>query len=158
MEFIKKHKAQFIVGVVCLILLILAFFAVYRMFYPSSSKSVYGSRLENAPEIDNAVIEKIKNEIIDSDLALEVTYETKVATMKFFIDVKSDTKLEEAKPLSQIILDSLSTKVIDFYDIELFFTVPSGENTNYPLIGYHSKSSTEFSWVDNVAEGDEDEE
>ena len=149
MEFIKKHKAQFIVGVVCLILLILAFFAVYRMFYPSSSKS---------PEIDNAVIEKIKNEIIDSDLALEVTYETKVATMKFFIDVKSDTKLEEAKQLSQIILDSLSTKVIDFYDIELFFTDPSGENTSYPLIGYHSKSSTEFSWVDNVAEGDEDEE
>ena len=78
--------------------------------------------------------------------------------MKFFIDVKSDTKLEEAKQLSQIILDSLSTKVIDFYDIELFFTDPSGENTNYPLIGYHSKSSTEFSWVDNVAEGDEDEE
>ena len=88
MEFIKKHKAPFIVGIVCLILLILAFFAIYRMFYPSSSKSVYGDRLENAPEIDNAVIEKIKKEILDSDLAIEVTYETKVATMKFFVDVK----------------------------------------------------------------------
>ena len=106
MEFIKKHKAQFIVGVVCLILLLLAFFAVYRMFYPSSSKSVYGDRLENAPEIDNAVIEKIKNEIIDSDLALEVSYETKVVTMKFFIDVKADTKLEEAKQLSEIVLNN----------------------------------------------------
>ena len=158
MEFIKKHKAQFIVGVVCLILLLLAFFAVYRMFYPSSSKSVYGDRLENAPEIDNAVIEKIKNEIIDSDLALEVSYETKVVTMKFFIDVKADTKLEEAKQLSEIVLNNLSTKIIDFYDIELFFTDPSGENTNYPLIGYHSKKAEEFSWVDNVTEGDDNEE
>lgn len=158
MEFIKKHKTQFIVGIVCLILLVLAFFAVYRMFYPSSSKSVYGDRLENAPEIDNAVIEKIKNEITDSNLVEEITYETKVATMKFFIDVKSDTKLEEAKQLSEIILDNLSTKVIDFYDIEIFFTDPSGENTSYPLIGYHSKKSTEFNWVDNVVEGDDDEE
>lgn len=158
MEFIKKHKAQFIVGVVCLILLLLAFFAVYRMFYPSSSKSVYGDRLENAPEIDNAVIEKIKNEIIDSDLALEVSYETKVVTMKFFIDVKADTKLEEAKQLSEIVLNNLSTKIIDFYDIEIFFTDPSRENTNYPLIGYHSKKAEEFSWVDNVTEGDDNEE
>ena len=158
MEFIKKHKAQFGVGIICLILLILAVFAVYRMFYPSSSKSVYGNRLENAPEIDGAVIEKIKTEIVESELALEVTYETKVATMKFFIDVASGTKIEKAKQLSQIILDSLSTKVIDFYDIELFFVDPSGENTDYPLIGYHSKTSTEFSWVDNIAEGDEDEE
>lgn len=158
MEFIKKHKASFIVGIVCLILLILAFFAIYRMFYPSSSKSVYGDRLENAPEIDNAVIEKIKNEILESDLAIEVTYETKVATMKFFVDVKSDTKLDEAKQLSEIILDNLSTQVIGFYDIEIFFTEPSKENESYPLIGYHSKQATEFSWVDNVIEGDDDEE
>ena len=158
MEFIKKHKAPFIVGIVCLILLILAFFAIYRMFYPSSSKSVYGDRLENAPEIDNAVIEKIKKEILDSDLAIEVTYETKVATMKFFVDVKSDTELDEAKQLSEIILDNLSTKVIDFYDIEIFFMDPNKENTSYPLIGYHSKQATEFSWGDNVIEGDDDEE
>ncbi len=158
MEFIKKHKAPVIVGIICLVLLLLAFFAVYRMFYPSSSKSVYGDRLENAPEIDNAVIEKIKNEIIDSDLVVDVTYETKVATMKFFVDVKSDTKLDEAKQLSEIVLNNLSTKIIDFYDIEIFFTDPSAENLNYPLIGYHSKKATEFSWVDNVVEGDNDEE
>ncbi len=158
MKFVKKYKVQIIVGVICLILLLLAFFAVYRMFYPSNSKSVYGNRLENAPEIDNAVIEKIKNEILDTDLVATVNYNTSVAIMKFSIEVEADTKIKEAEQLGQIILDNLSTKIVDFYDIEIYVTNPSGENEEYPLIGYHSKNAEEFSWVDNVVDGDEDEE
>ena len=159
MEFIKKHKAALIVTLICLILLLLAFFAIYRMFYPSNSESVYGDRLENAPEIDNAVIEQIKNDINDTGLVTDVRYETNVATMKFFIDVKSDTKLEEVQKIGDMIINTLSTKVVAFYDIEIFLDDPSDANSSYPAIGYHSKNSSEFSWIDNIVEdGEEDEE
>lgn len=157
MEFVKKHKSVVVVTLICLVLFILAFLAVYRMFYPSNSKSVYGNRLDNAPLIDNAVIEKIKKEIVATDLVEEISYSTNVAIMKFFIDVKADTKVEKAKDLTSIILNNLSTKVIAFYDIEVYFTEKTEKNSNYPLIGYHSKNATEFSWAGNVS-GDLDEE
>ena len=158
MEFIKRHKTSLIIAVVCLILIILACFAVYRMFYPSNSKSVYGDRLENAPAIDNNVIEQIKSSINGSGLVTDVKYKKKVATMRFFIYVKSDTDLDDAKELSDVILNSLSEEVITFYDIEILLTDPEGANKAYPAIGYHSKSADEFSWSSNVVEDGENNE
>ena len=153
MKFMKKNKTIVIVGIICLVLFILMAFAVYRMFYPSS-ESVYGDRLDNAPEIDNAVIEQIKSKIIDSNLVKEVKYETNVAVMKFFISVKDSTKLADAQKLGDIILDTLSTKVTSFYDIEVYLT--NENNEQYPSIGYHSKSASSFSWTNNVGEEDEE--
>lgn len=153
MKFMKKNKTIVIVGIICLVLFILMAFAVYRMFYPSSG-SVYGDRLDNAPEIDNAVIEQIKSKIMDSNLVEEVKYETNVAVMKFFISVKDSTKLADVQKLGDIILDTLSTKVISFYDIEVYLT--NENNEQYPSIGYHSKSASSFSWTNNVGEEDEE--
>ena len=42
MKFIKQYKTVLILLVISLFLIILAAFAVYRMFYPSNDKSVYG--------------------------------------------------------------------------------------------------------------------
>ena len=153
MKFIKKNKTVVIVAIICLVLVILMGVAIYRMFYPSND-SAYGNRLENAPEIDNAVIEQIKNKIIDSNLVEEVKYNTNVTTMKFFIKVKDGAKLEKAQALSDIIIDTLSTKVVSFYDIEIYLT--NENNSSYPSIGYHSKNAEAFSWTNNV--GDENEE
>ena len=153
MKFMKKNKTIVIVGIICLVLFILMAFAVYRMFYPSSG-SVYGDRLDNAPEIDNAVIEQIKSKIMDSNLVEEVKHETNVAVMKFFISVKDSTKLDDAQKLGDIILDTLSTKVTSFYDIEIYLT--NENNEQYPSIGYHSKSASSFSWTNNVGEEDEE--
>ena len=151
MEFIKNHKATVAVAIVCFILVILAGFAVYRMFYPSSDKSVYGDRLENAPEIDNAVIEQIKNEMEKTGLITSVEYKTNVRTMKFFVDVKTSTKIKDAEKIATIILEKLSTKVIGFYDITIYFTQTDGSSEEYPAIAYHSKDSEAFHWVTNKA-------
>ena len=153
MKFIKKNKTVVIVAIICLVLVILMGVAIYRMFYPSND-SAYGNRLENAPEIDNAVIEQIKNKIIDSNLVEEVNYNTNVTTMKFFIKAKDDAKIEKVQALSDIILDTLSTKIVSFYDIEIYLT--NENNASYPSIGYHSKNADSFSWTNNV--GDENEE
>lgn len=153
MKYIEKNKTAVIVGAICLVLFILMAFAIYRMFYPSSG-SVYGDRLDNAPEIDNAVIEQIKNKINDTNLVEEVQYENNVVTMKFFISVKDSTKLADAQKLGDIILDTLSTKVTNFYDIQIYLT--NEKNDEYPSIGYHSKNASSFSWIDNVGEEDEE--
>ncbi len=153
MKFIKKHKTVLIICLISFCLIFLSCFAVYRMFYPNSENN----RLSNAPEVDDKVIEQIKNIIMDSKLVTEVKYEKKIATMKFFIEVNQDVKLDEAKTLSTIILDNLSTKLLDFYDIEIFLTNSDKENKTYPAIGYRSKTAEEFSWVANSSTGEDDE-
>ena len=149
MKFIKKYKTILIMLVVCLLLMILAAFAVYRMFYPSNDKSVYGNRLDNAPAIEESVISKIKEEVLKTNLVSDFEYRTSVKTMKFYIDVKSTTKFEDATKLSDKIIANLSNDVIDFYDISIYLKQPEGEYKEYPAIGYSAKESKEFSWLIN---------
>ena len=149
MKFIKKHLTAIIVTIICLVLLVLAAFAVYRMFYPSSDKSVYGSRVDDAPEITNEVISDIKTKVLDSKIVNTIEYNTSVKTMKFYIDVKDDTKITKAQDLSDIVIENLSEDIIKFYDISIYLTQKTGVMLEYPAIGYHAKESDKFNWVIN---------
>jgi len=151
MNFIKKHKAPLIIILICLILIVLAGFAVYRMFYPSGDKSIYGDRLKNAPVIENETINEIKDELINTNLVNNVDYKTSVRIMKFFIDVKNETSIDDAKALTSIVIEKLNSKVISFYDIEIYLTQKEGTDSSYPAIGYHNKDSEQFSWTINKA-------
>ena len=149
MDFIKKHKEALLVVLICLILMVLAGFAVYRMFYPSGDKSVYGDRLQGSPVVSDEVISSIKEKIIESKLVNEVDYENKVKILKFYIDVKSKTKVTKAQDLSKIILENLSTEILTYYDIEIYLTQSEGEDKEFPMIGYHSKDASFVSWTTN---------
>lgn len=149
MKFIKKHLTAIIVTLICLILVILAAFAVYRMFYPSNDKSIYGKRLDNAPLISDDVISKIKEKLNNSKIVNTIEYNTSVKTMKFYIDVKENTKIENSKKLSEIIIENLNEDIIKFYDISVYLTQTSGDNKEYPAIGYHAKGTDKFNWVIN---------
>ena len=157
MKFIKKHLTAIIVTIICLLLVILAAFAVYRMFYPSNDKSVYGNRLDNAPEISSEMISKIKEEIINSEIVNTIEYNTTVKTMKFYIDVKDNTKIESAKKLSNIVIENLTDDIINFYDISIYLTQKNGKMKEYPAIGYHSKGNKVFNWVINKEVEDSEE-
>lgn len=149
MKFIKKHRMLIIILFVCIILFLLATLAVYRMFYPGKDKSIYGNRLAGAKEISNVEIEKIKDEILATKLVNNVTYNLNVVTMKFFIDVKDNTKIASAMTLSDIINKNLSNEIKEFYDIEIYLTQKEGKFVEYPAIGYKSKSANSFSWTIN---------
>lgn len=158
MNFIKKHRTSLIVAMVCLILVILAVVAIYKMFYPNSGDDVYGPRLENAVEIDNAVLEKTKEDIKNLGTVNTVTYHLSGPTMKFFVDVKNDTTVEQVKEMPKIILDNFSKTVTTYYDIEIYFTQKEGKDASFPIIAYHSKSAEQFSFVinkENKGETDE---
>lgn len=151
MKFIKRHMTAIVVFIICLILMLLAGFAVYRMFYPSNDKSVYGDRAEGSAEISAESIEKIKTDINETGLVNSVRYELSPSktTMKFFIDVKKDTKIDKAKKLSEHVLNNLSKDVLGFYDITINLTQNDGEMVEYPAIGQFSLGANNFYWVVN---------
>ncbi len=157
MKFIKKYRTILILLVVCLLLMVLAAFAVYRMFYPSNDKSVYGDRLNGAPTITEDIINKIKEEIEDYDFVESFKYRTSVKTMVFNIDVASGTKIDKAQKLSEEIINNLTSDIIDFYDISLYLTQKDGDSVDYPAIGYSSKGSKNFMWTLNKEVSDSEE-
>lgn len=154
MNFIKTHQKTMIVILTCLILIILAMFAIYKMFYPNSSKSVYGERLKNAPEIDNAVVERIKQDIGNNSAVKSVDYQLNGRIIKFFIDTKENTKKEDAQALTSILTDAFSTTILQYYDITIYYTQTEKEDsTDFPMIGYHSKDAKEFTFTINKVGG-----
>ena len=150
MKYIKKHKERCIVIAIITVLLILIGAVIYKMLVPSDNK--YGARLDDIVAVDEAVISKIKEDL-KSDDATEVTYNTNVKIMKFYITTTK--KSEDAKKYANTILETLSEKVVNSYDIEIY--LKNENSVDFPMIGYHSKSATSFSWVLNKA-GDTYEE
>lgn len=149
MKVLKKYKTALLVTLICLILIVLAGFAVYRMFYPSGDKSVYGDRLQGSPLVSSEVISGIKTKIMETNLVNKVDYESNVRIMKFFIDVKKNTEITKAQNLSKILLDNLSLEILTYYDLEIYLTQNEGDNKSYPAIGYHSKDASFVSWTVN---------
>ena len=154
MKFIKRHITAIIVTIVCLILMILAAFAVYRMFYPSNEKSVCGDR-GNGPEITDSVLSNIKdNEIVNSASYQLGLCET---TIKFYIDVKDDVKIKDAQELGDIIIENLGASSIEFYDAAIYVTQKTGEMKEYPAIGQKAKGSKKINWDVNKEVSDSEE-
>lgn len=149
MKFIKEHKTGIIVGVVCLILAILVFVAVYSMFNPSNSKGIYGSRLDNEVVVSDSDIENIKTKLNETSIVNTITYNKNVRIIKFIINVKDDTKIEESYKLGNLILENFSKEILNYYDVEVYVT---SNTDNYPIIGYCSKNADTFTWTLNRSE------
>lgn len=149
MKFIKKHITAIIISIICIILMILVFIAVYSMFNPSNSKDIYGSRLDNEVIVSESVISSIETKLKETSIVDSVTYNKKVRIMKFIIDVKDDTKVEESYKLGNTILENLSEEILAYYDIEIYIT---SNTEKYPMIGYKSKNAETFSWTLNRGE------
>lgn len=159
MNFIKKHLTAIIVTLVCLILLVLAGYAVYRMFYPSNDKSVHGDRGVGAPTITDTDFATVSEKIYDTDLVNKISHNISSSntTIKFFIDVKADTKIKDAKEIEDIVLENFSADVIEFYDITINLTQKEGNMVDYPAIGQKAKNSKVFNWVLNKEVSDSEE-
>jgi len=149
MKFIKKHITAIVISIICIVLLVLVFIAVYSMFNPSNSKDIYGSRLDNEVIVSDSIISTIETKIKENDIVSSVTYNKNVRIIKFIIDVKDDTKVEDSYKLGSVILENLTDEILSYYDIEIYVT----SNTDkYPMIGYKSKNSETFSWTLNRGE------
>ncbi len=147
MKFIQKYKVHIIIGLIFIILLILASVAVYKMFYPNSGIDKYDSRMDGSIAIDEVAIEKIKTDIIALGTTTSVEYRENGPMLKFIIKLVENTDTNSIKAITPIITNNLSTEVLNFYDIEIYF---SGEgNSELPIIAYKSKWATSFDYALN---------
>ena len=148
LNFLKKHKVAFIVVGVCILLIVLLFFAIKNTFFSNISDSKYGTRLdgiENYP-ISDALVTDIKNAVTENEAVNNISYDLEGRIINFVINVKKDTEIGAARESATKILEFLNEEYQAFYDIQVFITCEDAENTNYPSIGYKHKTSSEFKW------------
>lgn len=148
MDFIKKYK-YYIVGVVIVLVLLLAFYGIAKLLLPNSSSDLYGNRLDGIEEvkISNDTINKIKEEISANEAVSSVTYHLSGRIVNVTVDVKDGTDLVTATGFADKVLMNLSDEQKAYYDVQVFLTCKeNAESEQYPYIGYKHKTSVGFKW------------
>lgn len=151
MDFIKRHKVKLVLLGVFLLVFIVALFVLINLFYPDSRKDVYGNRLSGIEnkKVSNQAITEIKDKISSSDFVDGIEYSLKGRLINFQIEVKSSTKVSEAKKLVSNIIESFDNDTKKFYDIQVIIIENDEQSKNYPVFAYKHKTNDKFVWTNN---------
>ena len=149
MKFIKNHKVSIGILIFLLVLLISGLLIIGPSLFFSSDK-LYGNRLNDIEEhkISDTTINEIKTSIKENTNVKDVNIKKVGRILNFEIKVSNETNIDEAKNLSNIILEKIDDEDKNYYDIQVFL-VSDEESEVYPKIGYKHKTSNSFVWSNN---------
>lgn len=140
-KFLKKHKKQVILGVICLIVLLILLM-VKLFVLPSFNGNKYGDRLkdEKKYKISNETISKIKDKAKDTDGVTSIDYHKEGRILNFTIIVGNDFGVNQAKDFVNGFIGEIGEKNLKYYDVQIFIDSEE-KNDQYPIIGYKNKNS-----------------
>lgn len=144
-RFIKKHKVA-IVGIVILLIFVILLLILKSIFFPNENKAIYGSRINGRKNVE--ISDSTKNKI-KSDLS-EMTSEAKVRvagrTVEVLYKVNNDVSRDDAKALGNKVLEELSDKEKNYYDVQIFVK-NDGNEAQFPIIGYKHHTNKDLVWT-----------
>lgn len=144
-RFIKKHKVA-IVGIVILLIFVILLLILKSIFFPNENKAIYGSRINGRKNVE--ISDSTKNKI-KSDLS-EMTSEAKVRvagrTVEVLYKVNNDVSRDDAKALGNKVLEELSDKEKNYYDVQIFVE-NDGNEAQFPIIGYKHHTKKDLVWT-----------
>ena len=113
-NFVKKHKIALIVVSVCIVLIILLYFAIKNTFFANMSKSKYGNRLDGIEKypIENSLVTDISNGLKENEIINSVSYDLEGRIINFTIEIKDEVELATAK--------EAATKVLEYFKVLRF--------------------------------------
>jgi preprotein translocase subunit SecF len=150
MRFIKDHKKLFIILGILLVLFIICFVIVYKIFF-SYGNNKYGSRLDNIQnlEISNYTVDKLESELAELDGVNSVSYHLNGKLIGIIFKVEPSLEKDDAKEYGDKVLEYFSDEEKEAYDIQIFVTCDSEEDNPYPIIGYKKAKIDHITWSNN---------
>jgi len=145
-KILKKHKV-IILMFVCLIVLSIILIKLLDS-YNNDAHAIYGNRLEG---IDKVKITDTTKKDIEKNIETEgktekISVTTQGKIINITITLKDDTSRDDAKKLSDKILEKLTDEQKKFYDIQVFINKKTDE-ASFPIIGYRHHTKEGFSWT-----------
>ena len=149
-NFIKNHKKQCLIGGISILILFIIII-IWLFIIPVFSNNKYGDRLEGIEEhkISSSVINDIKSTIKENKMVSDVEYHNEGRILNFIITVSAEMNKENEKKLSDILLEKISDKNKEYYDIQILIDTEE-ENDNYPIAGYKHKTEDKFEFGSEV--------
>lgn len=159
---IKNNKYTIIVFCIFLGLFLVAWL-FYGMVMPSNGKPNYGTRLDDIPcekrnkgdnlQIDCEYNSDLKNQsslmvsnLKDDDNVVNASIDVKGKVVNAIVTVKADTKIKDAKKLTEKVTSVLNEEQLKHYDIQIFIKNEKGKTDDYPMIGYRKAGTEKFSY------------
>lgn len=151
MNFIKKHKKEFILFVIAVLIILFCGITFVVMWFAGSS-DIYGNRLEGIEEVklSDSYIKDIEGFIKEKDFVTKVNHNLEGRLLSFMVTVSDEVDIETAKQVGTIVINNLSEDELKYYDIQLYLLDSNTkEESRFPFIGYKHKTSEGFIWSNN---------
>lgn len=147
LKWIRKNTGLFIVLLLTLVLLVFIMIIFVKLLMGNSSGK-YGNRLEGIEDvkISEETYESVETEVMDTELALEVSTRLQGRIVYTTIVLNSDTSVSEAKELASNTLDNYSEEELGFYDFS-FFLKWEGEEADTVITGNRHHDLDSITWV-----------
>lgn len=142
---IKNKKILIFLLLVCIILI--GFILRFVIFNNSTNK--YGNRLDTIKNIKVSSKEKdsLKETIENEEKASNVSINIQGKIINVIYTISDDASKDDAKNISNKILEKLSDEIKNAYDIQVFVNKKNpGDSTDFPMIGYKNTKSNKFVW------------
>lgn len=142
----KKRNIIIGVGVALLILFIVLVLAISL---PKFGVSVYGDRGKNIVLPTNEEINKIKEDLTNIKGVKTISYQRKIKTINFMIDLETNYDKNSLNILLDKITNNLRDEVKKSVDIQVYFVTDDSKNHNYPQFFYKHHHKDVFSSATN---------
>lgn len=143
---IKNKKIVLIIAICIIIFLI--FFIKIIFDNVNDTEAIYGNRLDGIEkvEVEKSTQSSIIKNIEETEKTKKVAIDIQGKIINVSITLKEDTSRDDAKQLGDKVLEKLSDKQKEFYDVQVFIKKET-EDASFPIIGYRHHKKTTFTWT-----------
>ena len=145
MKVVKKNKFTIIV----VVLFVIFMFCVSKakdLFFPNEGTAVYGDRLVGKVEISKDTYNQLKEKLQENERVEAVDVRESGRLINISITIQNDTSLEDAKAVTDGIMDLFTDNQKGYYDFQAFVKKTDAAENNFPIIGYKHHNSSNFVW------------
>jgi len=147
---LMSKKKKILIVIIAIVVLV-----VLRLLYSmvaSDTERLYGNRLNGMSkvELSKSELKDLVSSLETTDGVKKASYDQKGRIYNFIIEVEEDADLDKITDLSSNIVDKMSDKQKEYFDIQVFITCDGDSNKvkeDFPIIGYrHKGSDAKFYW------------
>lgn len=150
MKMLKKNKYT-VIAVCIFILLVLFLYEAKQWFFPDTGKALYGDRLVGKVEVSSETYDALVSKIKENPKVKEATVRENGKSINVYITVQADTSIEEAKALTNNMLEPFSDSQVGYYDFQVIVVKEEESENNFPIIGNKHHNGNGFSWTKDRA-------
>lgn len=145
MKMMKKNKYT-IMAVVLFTIMVIFLYQAKQLFFPNEGKALYGDRLVGKVEVTDDIYQKVVSKVKENEKVTDAITRESGKLINIMITVQNDMGIEDAKKLTDNILEPFTDSQKGYYDFQVYIKKQEESENNFPIIAYKHHNSASFIW------------